>query len=77
MDGAFTSEFYYSEFPPVLYFMQNGPAHVRFSDAHAFEKPNDIRALNLMDRAAQSVMQELGDVIMAFGESDECECLSS
>ena len=46
-------------------------SHVRFSDVHAFEKPNDVRALRLMDRAAQSVMDELGDVVLAFGESDE------
>lgn len=46
-------------------------ADARFSDKHAFEKPNDIRALHLMDRAAKSVMDELGDVVLAFGESDE------
>lgn len=43
----------------------------RFSDTHVFEKPNDVRALQLMDRAAMSVMEELGDVVLAFGESDE------
>lgn len=43
----------------------------RFSDTHAFEKPNDVRALELMDRSAMTVMQEYKDVVMAFGESDE------
>ena len=46
-------------------------SHDRFSDTHCFDKPNDARALDLMDRAAQSVMQELGDVVLGFGESDE------
>jgi tRNA(His) 5'-end guanylyltransferase len=43
----------------------------RFSDAHSFDKPNDEPALQLMNRAARSVMEELGDVVLAFGESDE------
>lgn len=43
----------------------------RFSDTHAFEKPNDVRALELMDKAAMTVMQEYKDVVLAFGESDE------
>lgn len=44
---------------------------VRFSAAHEFAKPNDIRALNLMNHAARSVMHELDDVLIGFGESDE------
>lgn len=43
----------------------------RFSDTHAFEKPNDVRALELMDKAAMTVMAEYKDVVLAFGESDE------
>jgi tRNA(His) guanylyltransferase len=43
----------------------------RFSDAHLFEKPNDEAALHLMNRAAQSVMDEISDVTLALGESDE------
>lgn len=43
----------------------------RFSDAHKFDKPNDVRALRLMDRAAKAVLEEFGDVVLAFGESDE------
>jgi tRNA(His) guanylyltransferase len=43
----------------------------RFSEAHAFAKPNDERALRLMDSAAMHVMRELPDVVLAFGESDE------
>lgn len=43
----------------------------RFSDAHDFEKPNDVRALDLMNRAAKAVMDEFPDIVLAFGESDE------
>lgn len=43
----------------------------RFSDAHEFQKPNDERALQLMDKAAQTVMEEYPDIMLGFGESDE------
>lgn len=44
----------------------------RFSDAHQFVKPNDAVALELMNQSARHVCQEFkGEVIMAFGESDE------
>lgn len=34
-------------------------------------KPNDDRALNLMTRAAQCVMEEYKDIVMSYGQSDE------
>ena len=43
----------------------------RFSDLHGFQKPNDLRALQLMDRAAQDVLRTSGDIVLGFGESDE------
>lgn len=43
----------------------------RFSDQHGFKKPNDVRALELMDHAAKDVMTEYSDIVLAFGESDE------
>jgi len=43
----------------------------RFSVDHGFEKPNDERALRLMDAAARHVMKTYPEVAMAFGESDE------
>lgn len=43
----------------------------RFSDEHKFVKPNDTRALDLMDRAAKDVMTEYKDIVLGFGESDE------
>ena len=44
---------------------------IRFSDKHGFTKPNDVRALQLMDHAAKYVMTEYPDIVLAFGESDE------
>ncbi|WWC92381.1 uncharacterized protein L201_007338 [Kwoniella dendrophila CBS 6074] len=49
----------------------DGRGFHKFSDAHQFRKPNDKRALDLMDLAAKTVMNEYKDVILAFGESDE------
>ncbi|BEI81203.1 hypothetical protein CcaverHIS002_0203630 [Cutaneotrichosporon cavernicola] len=49
----------------------DGHAFTKFCHAHQFEKPNDIRALDLMNRAAKAVMQEFPDIVLAFGESDE------
>ncbi|KAM7448358.1 tRNA-histidine guanylyltransferase 1-like [Porites harrisoni] len=43
----------------------------RFSDAHGFEKPNDQRALQLMNRCAETVMNEFKDIVIAYGQSDE------
>jgi tRNA(His) guanylyltransferase len=43
----------------------------RFSEKHEFTKPNDVRALQLMDHAARDLMEEYPDIILAFGESDE------
>ncbi len=48
----------------------------RFSDAHNFTKPNDVRALQLMDHAARDIMEAHPDVTLAFGESDEYRSVS-
>ncbi|KDN53610.1 tRNAHis guanylyltransferase [Tilletiaria anomala UBC 951] len=50
----------------------DGKGFHKFSVAHGFAKPNDAPALELMNHAARHVMQELkGEVVLAFGESDE------
>ncbi|SPO40305.1 related to THG1 - protein required for tRNA-His guanylylation at 5` end [Pseudozyma flocculosa] len=50
----------------------DGKGFHKFSKAHAFAKPNDPLALELMNEAARHVMAQLkGQVTMAFGESDE------
>jgi tRNA(His) guanylyltransferase len=50
----------------------DGNSFSRLTTEHAFAKPNDVRALNLMNRAAQAVIDASNDgVVCAFGESDE------
>lgn len=43
----------------------------RFSKHYNFEKPNDIRALNVMNDAAMAVMKRYPDLVLAYGQSDE------
>ncbi|KAH7911363.1 Thg1 C terminal domain-containing protein [Hygrophoropsis aurantiaca] len=49
----------------------DGHAFHRFSDQHDFVKPNDERALKLMDHVAKNLMSEYKDIVLGFGESDE------
>lgn len=49
----------------------DGRSFHRFTSAHKFEKPNDKRALELMNRSAAAVMEEFRDVSLAYGQSDE------
>lgn len=49
----------------------DGKCFHKFSQEHEFEKPNDIRALKLMNYAAFTVLREFNDLLMAFGQSDE------
>lgn len=43
----------------------------RFSEVHEFEKPNDEKALNLMNSCAVALMEEFQDIIFSYGVSDE------
>ncbi|KAK7361954.1 hypothetical protein VNO77_04050 [Canavalia gladiata] len=44
----------------------------RFSEIHEFVKPNDDRALNLMNSCAVAVLEEFRqDIVFAYGVSDE------
>ncbi|XP_040295886.1 probable tRNA(His) guanylyltransferase [Bufo bufo] len=43
----------------------------RFSEQHNFAKPNDPRALLLMNHCAKNVMEEIKDICLAYGQSDE------
>lgn len=49
----------------------DGRGFTKFSTKYAFEKPNDKRALDLMNAAALAVMSELPDITIAYGVSDE------
>jgi hypothetical protein len=43
----------------------------RFTTKYKFIKPNDRRALDLVNAAAEAVMKELTDLVLAYGNSDE------
>ena len=49
----------------------DGRGFSKFSKKHAFEKPNDRRALDLMNAAATEVVKSIVDVVLAYGQSDE------
>lgn len=49
----------------------DGKGFHQFSATYSFEKPNDIRALHVMNRAARALMAAFPDVQMAYGDSDE------
>jgi tRNA(His) guanylyltransferase len=43
----------------------------RFTKLHEFDKPNDLKALELMNQAAIRVMENVDDLTLAYGQSDE------
>ncbi|XP_005089456.1 probable tRNA(His) guanylyltransferase [Aplysia californica] len=49
----------------------DGKAFHKFTDVHHYMKPNDERGLGLMTRAAQTVMADFSEVVLAYGQSDE------
>ncbi|GJQ80867.1 hypothetical protein Trydic_g14127 [Trypoxylus dichotomus] len=49
----------------------DGKGFHKFAQKHNFRKPNDSRALDLMNKAALSVMEEFKEIILAYGQSDE------
>lgn len=61
--------------PPIVHHMYL-TSH-RLSDHYAFVKPNDRRALDLMNAAAIEVMKDLPDLCIAYGVSDEYRFVSS
>ncbi|VDO00402.1 unnamed protein product [Rodentolepis nana] len=42
-----------------------------FTEKHGFAKPNDERALQLACASARSVMRRHGEIVLAYGQSDE------
>ena len=44
---------------------------IRLSAKYEFRKPNDRRALDLMNATATAVLREIPDVGFAYGISDE------
>ncbi|KAK9233367.1 hypothetical protein WN943_023616 [Citrus x changshan-huyou] len=57
--------------PNLLVVRIHGRDFHRFSHDHGFEKPNDERALNLMNTCAVAVLEEYPDIVFSYGYSDE------
>lgn len=49
----------------------DGRGFHKFSAFYEFEKPNDTRAINLMNHAAKELMAQIPDIKIAYGVSDE------
>lgn len=49
----------------------DGRGFTKFADKYSFEKPNDRRALDLMNAAAKAVVTEIPEIAIAYGISDE------
>ena len=49
----------------------DGRGFTSFCDIHGFLKPNDIRGISLMNKAAKEVMKNFSDIVIAYGDSDE------
>ena len=50
----------------------DGKGFTKFAAAHGFEKPNDARALAVMNDAAVAVLDALPDVVLAYGQVRGC-----
>ncbi|KAK3211789.1 hypothetical protein Dsin_016495 [Dipteronia sinensis] len=57
--------------PNLVVIRIDGRDFLRFSQVHNFEKPNDERAVNLMNSCAVSVSEEYPDIVFSYGYSDE------
>ncbi|KAK8075220.1 tRNA(His) guanylyltransferase [Apiospora hydei] len=49
----------------------DGKGFTKLCAKYGFEKPNDKRALGLMNAAAKAVMTDLTDIVVSYGVSDE------
>ena len=57
--------------PSFGFYFHNISNISRLCTKYNFEKPNDERALGLMNFAAVYVMETFSDIIFAYGQSDE------
>ncbi|KAM3376744.1 tRNA(His) guanylyltransferase 1 isoform X1 [Capsicum galapagoense] len=58
-------------YPNIIVVQIAGRNFRRFSEEHGFEKPNDEKALNLMNASATKVLENFSDVVFGYGFSDE------
>ncbi|KAG5611796.1 hypothetical protein H5410_023077 [Solanum commersonii] len=54
-------------YPNIIVVQIDGRDFGSFSEKHGFEKPNDDKALNLMNVCAIKVLENFSDVIFAYG----------
>ncbi|KHN96805.1 tRNAHis guanylyltransferase [Metarhizium album ARSEF 1941] len=52
----------------------DGRAFTKVCAKYDFQKPNDRRALDLMNVAAMAVVNDLPEIVVAYGVSDEYRC---
>ncbi|KAL9175038.1 hypothetical protein ABFS82_02G089900 [Erythranthe guttata] len=57
--------------PNIIIVRIDGRNFCRFSKFHEFEKPNDMKALELMNLCADAVLEKFPDIIFSYGFSDE------
>ncbi|KAI3405149.2 THG1 [Candida oxycetoniae] len=49
----------------------DGKGFHKLSKYYEFDKPNDLKALQVMNSAALQIMKKYSDVLLAYGDSDE------
>lgn len=49
----------------------DGRGFSKLTKKYSFQKPNDFRALDLLNAAATEVTRQIVDVVLAYGQSDE------
>lgn len=49
----------------------DGKGFHKFSQEYEFDKPNDLRALRVMNETAQRLVEAFPDIMMAYGDLDE------
>ncbi|KAL8473683.1 hypothetical protein ACS0TY_030508 [Phlomoides rotata] len=57
--------------PNIIVVRVDGRDFRRFSEVHEFQKPNDKKALDLMNECAKVILEHFPDVIFSYGYSDE------
>lgn len=60
--------------PNLIVVRVDGVDFRRFSEVHGFVKPNDEKALELMNCCAMATMEMFSDVIFSYGFNDEYRC---
>ncbi|KAK6922410.1 tRNAHis guanylyltransferase catalytic domain [Dillenia turbinata] len=57
--------------PNIIIVRIDGCNFHRFSEVYKFEKPNDEKALNLMNSCASAILEEFPEIMFSYGFGDE------